>query len=256
MERRFLSYYSLAVMACVLSLVGVGCGNATLWSKQEEIRIGRQVAVEIEKEYEVSKNPADIALVEGIGQRIVWAAQSDWPYTFKVLESREVNAVSLPGGPVYIFRGLIDLTEGNEDELAGVIAHEVAHVHRRHVAKMYAKGVFADLIIVFATGGALQDAAQIANLMLQLRFSRDDEYEADRLALRYAYRAGYDPHGLIRFFEKLLREQREEKSDILTYNLTRTHPLTEARIKRAREEVAKIIKEVNAEVQASGAALP
>jgi predicted Zn-dependent protease len=256
MERRVLAFHWAMMAMGTISFLGMGCGNATLWSKQEEIRIGRQVAEEIEKEYEVSKNPADIALVEGIGQRIVWAAQSDWPYTFKVLEHREVNAISLPGGPVYIFRGLIDLTKGNEDELAAVIAHEVAHVHRRHVAKMYAKGVFADLVIIFATGGALQDAAQIANLMLQLRFSRDDEYEADRLALRYTYRAGYDPHGLIRFFEKLLREQKEEKTDILVYNLTRTHPLTEARIKRAKEELSKIIKEVNAEVQASGAKLP
>lgn len=244
------------VWVCLVSLLVTGCSNGVLWSKQEEIRIGRQVAAEIEKEYEVSTNPGDIALVEGIGQRIVWAAQSDWPYVFKVLETREVNAVSLPGGPVYIFRGLIDLTGGNEDELAAVIAHEVAHIHRRHVAKMYTKGVFADLAIIFATGGALQDAARIANLMLQLRFSRDDEYESDRLAIRYTYRAGYDPHGLIRFFEKLQREQKEERSDIVTYNLTRTHPLTEARIKRAREEIAKIIKEVNLEVQTSEAKLP
>ncbi|MCH8273309.1 MAG: M48 family metalloprotease [Armatimonadetes bacterium] len=241
----------LLVGAIVLTAFATGCGGATIWSREEEIRVGREASERLEEEYEVSRNPADVALIEGIGQRLVAAGKvDDWPFTFKVLEERSVNAVSLPGGPIYIFRGLIDLTEGDEDELAAVMAHEMAHIQKRHVSKMIAQGVFTNLIIVLATGGAVRTAAQLVAVMAQLRFSRDDEYESDRLAIRYTYRAGYDPNGLVRFFEKLKRLEKEESPDPVTFNLTRTHPLTDARINRAREEIAKVVQEVNAELEA------
>ncbi len=226
-----------------------GCKGVNILSKDEEIRIGREASVEIEKEYEVTKNPIDAAYVEKIGQKIVVANNlTDFPYTFKLLESSEVNAFALPGGPIYVFRGLLDLTEGNEDELACVIGHEIVHIHRRHIAKMYSQGVFTDLLIIFGTQGALRSAAEIIRIFRDMQYSRDDEYESDRLGLRFAYKAGYDPHGMIRFFEKMQRLEKQGKGDLISNNL-RTHPLTENRIKRAKEEIDKLVPEVNAEVE-------
>ncbi len=234
---------SLVLLAAVGG-AGSGCNNTNLLSKNEEIRLGREGAAEVEKAYQVSTNPTDVELIEGIGQRLVTANNlTEWPYTFKVLESRDVNAVSLPGGPIYVFRGLLDMTEGDVDELAGVIAHEIAHVERRHVAKAYSKSILADLLIIFGTSGSATSAADIANVFIQLRFSRDAEYESDRLGIRYSYKAGYDPNGLVRFFKKLRRLEKQGRGDIVSNNL-RTHPLTDARIEAAEREIAATVKQI------------
>lgn len=226
-----------------------GCRGVNILSREEEIRIGREASAEIEKEYEVSTNPADIKLVETIGQKLVAAnGLKDFPYTFKVLETREINAISLPGGPIYVFRGLIDLTEGDKDELAAVIAHEIGHIHRRHIAQMYSRGVLADLLISLGTEGTVRTGAQLAAVLAQLQYSRDDEYESDRYSVRFTYKAGYDPNGIIRFFEKMKRLEKQGKGDIIENNL-RTHPLTENRIKRAKEEIGKLVPELTAEAE-------
>jgi predicted Zn-dependent protease len=239
------------VMLALVCLAG--CKGTNLLSRSEEIRIGRQGAVEVEKQYGVSRNPADIALVEGIGQKIVAVNKLTWPYTFKVLNDKMVNAVSLPGGPVYVFRGLLDLTEGNEDEMALVIAHEIGHIENRHIAKMYSQGVLADVGIAIFTGGDVTTAAQIAQLFLSMKFSRDDEYQADSTGIRLAYKAGYDPNGMIRFFTKLQKLEKQGKGDIISNNL-RTHPVTGARIERAKKEIEKIMQSVNAEAVAAAEA--
>jgi predicted Zn-dependent protease len=235
---------SIGLTMALFALGGAGCKNTNLLSKDEEIRIGREGSAEIEKAYPVSKNPADIKLVETIGQKLIAAnGLTGWPYTFKVLENRDVNAVSLPGGPVYLFRGLLDLTEGNEDELAGVIAHEMSHIEHRHAAKAYSKSILADLLIIFGTAGTATTAADIANMFIQMRFSRDAEYEADRGAIQYAYKAGYDPHGIVRFFEKMKRLERQGRGDIVSNNL-RTHPLTDARMDAAKKEIEKTVPQM------------
>jgi predicted Zn-dependent protease len=240
-------------VAVVAVMPLVGCKGTNILSKNEEIRLGREVAEEVEKEYVVSRNPADNAMIESMGQRIVAANQLNWPFTFKILEDRQVNAFSLPGGPVYVFRGLIDLSEGDEDEIACVLAHEIAHITRRHAAKQYSQGVLADIAILIGTQGTMQDIAQIASVFVSMRYSRDMEYEADTEGIRYAYRAGYDPNGLIRFFSKLQRLEKEGQGDIITNNL-RSHPMTGARIERAKKEIQRITQEVTAEMEAQYAA--
>lgn len=241
---------ALGLCFALLALGAAGCKNTNLLSKEEEIRIGREGAAEIERAYPVSKNPADIKLVETIGQKLIAAnGLTGWPYTFKVLENREVNAISLPGGPVYVFRGLLDLSEGDEDEIAGVIAHEIAHIEHRHAAKAYSNSILADLLIIFGTAGTATTAADIANLFLQMRFSRDAEYEADRSAIKYTYKAGYDPHGIVRFFEKMKRLEKQGRGDIITNNL-RTHPLTDARIQAAKKEIEKIVPQMTRSAEA------
>ncbi len=231
---------SKMIALCLLAAVGItsSCKSTALMSKSEEVRIGQQASQEVEKEYKLSPNPADQALVQEIGQRILASNKvEEYPYTFKVLDAKDVNAFSLPGGPVYVFKGLLDLTEGDVDEIASVVAHEIGHIHARHIAKMYTQGFWLDLIIGLGTKGTAQDVAQIGALLGQLHFSREDEYEADRLAIRYLRNAGYDPNGLTRFFTKLQRKEKGGTSDL--DKMLRTHPLTKDRIRKANEEIAK-----------------
>jgi predicted Zn-dependent protease len=235
--------------AAACALLCAGCGTNIL-SRDDEIRLGRQGATGLEQQYGVSNNPSDNALVQRIGQKLVAANHlTNWPFTFKVLNDRSLNAVSLPGGPVYVFRGLIDATAGNQDELACVMAHEIAHVELHHAAKQYSQGALTEIGIDVLTGGAVQTAAQIANVFVQMKFSRQDEYDADTHGIEYAYRAGFDPQGLITFFQKLQRLEKEGNGDIVSNNL-RTHPLTSARIERAKKEIARITHAVNLEKQA------
>jgi predicted Zn-dependent protease len=243
MTKKALTLSALTVAA----LSFAGC-KTNLISDGEQIRMGQTAAAELETKVGVSRNPEDNNFVERIGRKIVTSNKlTKWPFSFKVLNAREVNAVSLPGGPVYFFRGLIDLLEGNEDEAGCIAAHEIAHIQHEHVAKAISQGMLADLAISVGLGGDLQTGAQIVSALAQLKFSRQDEYQADTAGIEYAYRAGIDPNGLIVFFQKLQRLEKSGNGDVVSNNL-RTHPLTAARIERAKKEVARITKKVNVEV--------
>ncbi|GBC93774.1 Beta-barrel assembly-enhancing protease [bacterium HR15] len=225
----------------LLPLAGLaltGC-KGTLWSKKDEVRIGKEVSLEVEKAYKLDPNPAHQQRVQLIGQRLLTVAKVEpYEYTFKVLDSEEVNAFALPGGPVYVMRGLLEMVGNDDDELACVIGHELAHINRRHAAKQVTRGTWASVLIALGTKGKVRDIAEISAALLQLKYSRNQEYEADRLGLEYAYQSGYDPNGMIRFFQKLLAKQKEGDKGILA-NL-RTHPLTENRIWRARQHIEKL----------------
>ncbi len=215
-----------------------GCGGK-IWSKKDEVRIGKEISAEVEKVYKLDPNPQNQERVQRIGKKLVAVAgDKDFQYSFKVLEVDEVNAFALPGGPIYVFRGLLEMVGGDDDMLACVLGHEMAHINRRHANKQYSKGVFADIVIALTTKGKVRDIAQITSALLQLKYSRQDEYEADRLGIEYAYKAGYDPNGIIRFFEMLKERERGGDKGVLA-NL-RTHPLTENRIWRARQHIETI----------------
>lgn len=238
---RYLKAEKKRLVWMLLALLGLsfGCKRGTIWSTADEVRIGKQVSAEIEKEYRLDPDPAHQARVREIGQRLVAVAgKKEYEYTFKVLDRKEINAVSLPGGPIYVFRGLLEMVGSDEDMLAGVIGHELGHINARHLAKQYTKGFWLDLAVMLGTKGRTQDYASIASALLQLHYSRKDEYEADRLGIEYAYQAGYDPEGIIRFFEKLREKERGGEKGLLA-NL-RTHPLTENRIWRAKEHCAQV----------------
>jgi predicted Zn-dependent protease len=221
-----------------MSLALTGC-RGTVWSKKDEVRIGKEASLEVEKAYKLDPNPAHQQRVERIGQRLLTVAKVEpYEYTFKVLDSDEVNAFALPGGPVYVMRGLLQMAGNDDDELACVIAHELAHINQRHAAKQVTRGTWTSVLIVIGTQGKVRDAAEISAALLQLKYSRNQEYESDRLGIEYAYKAGYDPNGMIRFFQKLLAKQKEGDKGILA-NL-RTHPLTENRILRARQHIEKL----------------
>lgn len=243
MRRQLLLAVLLLALLAIATLAG--CRGTNLLSKQDEIQLGKDGATAIEKEYRLDTDPQRNARVQEVGRRILEGMRSvegnrapDFPFTFKVLDSKEVNAVSLPGGPVYVFRGLMEQVGDDEDMLAGVIAHEVGHIVGRHAAKQISSGILADLAIALGTKGSTQRVANIAATLMMLQYSRDDEYDADRRAILYTHAAGYDPEGLVRFFEKLRQLEKGEMKGLLA-NL-RTHPLTENRILRAKKLISQL----------------
>jgi predicted Zn-dependent protease len=195
--------------------------------------LGREGSRQIEQDYKVDVTSPDAERVKKIGARILpHVDQREVPYSFKVLESPEINAVSLPGGPIYIFRGLIDLIgEEDDDALACVIGHEIGHVNGRHAARQISSQLLTSLLIGFGVpGGTNQDLARIAAGLISLRYSREDELDADRRGLSYAYYAGYDPNGMIRVFKKF--EQVERRMGGERNEWLRSHPLNTSRLDR------------------------
>lgn len=226
----------LLLLMLLWALCGAaGCKNTNFLSTKDEVRLGRDASKEIESKYRVDTDSPDAQRVRRISERIL--AHIDQrpgvPYAVKVLDLKDVNAISLPGGPIYVFRGLLDLLGEDDDALACVIGHEVGHTNARHVAKQISQQLAANIgIALILRGQTAQNIAGLAADLLSLSFSRDDEYEADRRGLSYAYKAGFDPRGMIRFFEKL---QSLEKKGGGGPEFLRTHPVTRNRIARAEK---------------------
>ncbi len=184
--------------------------------------------------------PEDLARAQAIGQRLAKVSdRQDLPYQFGVIRDKSPNAFTLPGGTIYVHTGILE--RADDDELAGVIAHEIGHVAARHVAKhLQADLGFTVLLNVAQAAGVGSESARMADSLYELfsrGFSRQDELEADRLAIRYTSRAGYNPKGLITFFEKMLAEEPEgalQKAAVWQS----THPLTSERIAQAKKELA------------------
>jgi predicted Zn-dependent protease len=201
--------------------------------------MGRDAAQQIEARYRVSGDPQANALVNGIGRRVAAvSSRPNLPWQFKVLETSEVNAVSVPGY-VYVNRGLLNFAGNDTNALAGVIAHEVAHTAARHAANAATKEFEYSLALQVLFGGAnaRQLGAFAANLAM-LGYSRKDEYQADNLGVRYMAAAGYDPNGMTRFFRKLEADEGRQSSGLSRY--FQTHPPTSSRITRVRSEIASM----------------
>ena len=229
-----------AITAIILLLAGyslllAGCKPESLVSRSQETEIGQEASREVEKQYPVNKDPQLNAMVNQMGQALAKCSdRQDIEYTFKILDVKDVNAVSLPGGWIYVYRGLIDKTKEKPDQLAGVIAHEIGHVAARHHAEMIGRQTYASILVGTLTKGDVSQIAGVfANLTL-LRWSRKHEYEADRLGIKYMYRCKQnDPQGLVNFFNTLLQMQGRQPSEF--EQMFRTHPVTSERIKRAQQ---------------------
>lgn len=226
-------------LVCFFLLAGSGCRNTNFISTKDEVRIGRDMAEEIERRYKVDTTTPDARRVAAIGARILNHndKREGVPYSFKVIDRNDVNAIALPGGPVYIYRGLLDLIGNDDDALAAVIAHEVGHVDARHSAKHMSQQIAANLgVLVLLKGRTAQDIGALTTDLLSLSYSRSDEYEADHRGLSYAHRAGYKATGLLTFFAKL-RELEKNKPQGVEW--LRTHPLTPARADRAERIIER-----------------
>jgi beta-barrel assembly-enhancing protease len=224
---------------------GVGKG-VNLYSLQHEIAVGKQAAMEVEKTARMINDPVVTEYVNRVGQNLVRNSDAKVPFTIKVIDSDEINAMALPGGFFYVNSGLI-LRADEEAEVAGVMGHEIAHVAARHWSRGATKGEIAQWatipLILLGPGGwagyGIYEGLNVAIPMSFLKFSRDQEREADFLGLQYMYKAGYDPNAFVSFFEKFEAEERRHPGSIP--KIFSTHPPTPDRVQKAQEEIATIL---------------
>jgi MAF protein len=221
--------------------VATGQEETFFYSTYKEVSIGQAIAKQIENEYKFTEDPLVQERVRNIGKRIVRICdRKDIDYHFKVLEDEEVNAVSLPGGFVYVNKGLVDKVV-NDDELAGVLAHEVAHIVARHsIKKLQAVMGYSFLRILTAVvPGSAQvgTAADVSFTELMLGYGRKDELLADELAVRYMKLAGYNPRCMIDFLKKLQDVNRRKPLRPKSY--LKTHPYVPDRIRVVKEELGE-----------------
>jgi len=216
---------------------GRGMGN--WYSTETEIKMGKMYATEIEKSTKFITE-----YVNRIGQNIVKNSDCKVPFTIKIIDSDEINAMALPGGFFYVNSGLI-LNADEEAEMAGVMAHEVAHVCAHHAVREQTRMNYAQLgtiPLIFIggwTGYGIYEAASIGVPMTFLHFSREFEAQADYLGVQYMYRAGYDPQAFIAFFEKI--QALEKRKPGMVAKAFSDHPQTPDRIVHSQEEIARIL---------------
>ena len=197
-------------------------------SQAKEMQIGRQLATEVEQQAKMVDDPMITEYVNRVGQNIVLHSDAKVPFTIKVIDSNEVNAFALPGGFFFVNKGLI-VAADNEAELAGVMAHEIAHVAARHAMENQGKGTFlqyamlAGLIFGGAIAGTvIQNTAGLTQALAFFKFSRSAEEEADRLGVQYLYASGYDPTAMSTMFEKLASQNKKKPGSLS--KLFTTHP--------------------------------
>lgn len=197
-------------------------------SQEKEIAIGRQLAAEVEQQVKLVDDPMITEYVNRVGQNVVLHSDAKIPFTIKVIDTDEVNAFALPGGYFFVNKGLI-LAADNEAELAGVMAHEIAHVAARHAMENYGKGAFINYAAIAGIifGGpivstVLQNGGGILAGLASLKFSRGAEEEADRLGVQYLYASGYDPTAMSTMFEKLAAKNKKKPGAVA--RLFSSHP--------------------------------
>lgn len=223
-------------------------------STDQEVKIGQSVARQLEQVYKVTENAVFQKRVKAIGEKIAnVCGRKELVYRFNVLEAREekdkkdideeVNAMALPGGYIYCFKGLFTVANPTDDELAGVLAHEVGHVVAKHSLKKLQGSTVYTLLRILATqvpnAGDLGYGLDAAFFELMTGYSREDELLADRLGARYCRLAGYDPHGMITFLEKLQVINR--KKPLRPFSYGKTHPYAPDRIRVVKEELGEEI---------------
>jgi beta-barrel assembly-enhancing protease len=219
-----------------------GMGN--WYSTETEIRMGKSYAMQLEKSVKFVNDPVVVEYVNRIAQNLVKNSDAKVPFTIKVIDSDEVNAMALPGGFMYVNSGLI-LTADDEAEMAGVIAHEIAHVAAHHAVREQTRMNYAQLgtiPLIFIggwTGYGIYEAAQIGIPLTFLQFSRGFESQADFLGVQYMYRAGYDPQAFVTIFEKL--ENLEKTKPHLIAKAFSSHPQTPDRIEATQKEIATLL---------------
>jgi len=224
--------------------VGCGRGVANWYSVEKQVAMGRQFAQQVESQVKLINDPVVTEYINRIGQNLVRNSDAQVPFTIKVIDSDVVNAMALPGGFFYVNSGLV-LAADEEAEVAGVMAHEIAHVAACHAAREMSRAnlmQLASLPFIFFGGGigyAAYETSGLAGMLGILKFSRGFEAEADYLGIEYMYRSGYDPSAFVSFFEKV--QAMEKKKPGTLSKAFDTHPQSADRIEKSQEEIRKIL---------------
>jgi predicted Zn-dependent protease len=235
----------LSASVLVVLASGAGVAAFSLVSVDQEIEIGRAAQADVRRQVPELRDDDVSRYVERLGRRLAAHAPGPrYPYSFTVANKPDLNAFALPGGPIWVHRGILDRAE-TEAQLAGVLAHEIAHVAERHAAEQMTKATVANgllgLLGAALDGGgrgaaATRIGAGLGTQFLFLKFSRDHEREADRVGVSILRRAGYDPDGMAEFFELLAREQRRSPGSVGTF--LSTHPAPRERAAELRRTSA------------------
>lgn len=224
--------------------IGCGRGVGNWYTVEGQVARGRVYAQQIESQIKLVNDPVITEYVNRIGQNLVRNSDAQVPFTIKVIDSDVVNAMALPGGFFYVNSGLI-LAADEEAEMAGVMAHEIAHVAACHYGREMTRAnllQMASIPFIFmggAIGYAGYEAMGLGIPLTFLHFSRGFEAEADYLGIEYMYRAGYDPSAFVSFFEKI--QAMEKKKPGTLSKAFDTHPQTPDRIEKSQEEIRKIL---------------
>lgn len=242
MKHRFSVAVVLAFVLAGCASSGVNKGDFNLISIQDEWALGNQLQADIAKQMRLDNDPNELAYLRAMGQRLVSKTElANMPWTFDIVDDPEVNAFSIPGGHVYVNRGLIAAAD-KEDELAGVLAHEINHVVARHateqLSKQYGIQVLGSLVLGQNPAVYQQILASVIAGGAMARFSRADEKEADDLAVKTMYDAGYDPNGMVTMFQELLSREKSQPGAVDQFFAS--HPLTSERIADVQKQIAKL----------------
>ncbi|MFH1848278.1 MAG: M48 family metallopeptidase [Candidatus Omnitrophota bacterium] len=243
--------HSLFIL-CFLTAVFLLCGCATIYnpatgreevvwiSAREEQDVGRKMARQVEKKFKTYNDLFTQSRVNAIGQQLVkFCDRKEIPYHFTVLDSEEINAFALPGGYIYVFRGLIEKA-GSDAEIAAVLAHEIGHIAARHPVKKMESSMGYNVLMSLAFAKSetreLTRYIDIGYNIVSLGYSREDEFLADRLSVRYLRRSGYSPGAVVSFLKKLQELNKSQEVPYLV--IFRSHPLLTQRIEAAEKEIA------------------
>ena len=220
--------------------------GVNFYSIEKEIALGKQMAQEVERQARIVDDPIVAEYVNRIGQNLVRNSDAKVPFTIKVVDAEDINAFALPGGFFFVNTGVL-LNADNEAEMAGVMAHEIAHVAARHGTRQATRGDianYASIPLIFLggwTGYAIRQGMGLAIPMGFLKFNRGFESEADMLGLQYMYKSGYDPVSFVDFFEKI--QSLEKRKPGTMSKIFSDHPPTGDRIEKSQAVIQKYLKE-------------
>ncbi len=234
--------WRVLVLGFVVCSAGVHPARAGLFSisPKEEAKLGADAARQIESQVRIVHGPvAD--WVNIIGQRLAKVSNPEWKYSFRVIDSPEINAFALPGGYVYVYTGLRKVAQ-TDDELAAVLAHEITHAEQHHLAKQYKKSATRGAILgIFSMAVGLPDLGQqvlgLADLAVGQKYARGEELEADNLGVKRMVRAGFDPHGMETLLDKL---SKEDQSSNQLDRWFADHPEGAKRVAAVQKELGEI----------------
>jgi predicted Zn-dependent protease len=239
--KKLIIFLSAVILSCAVTGPG-GKRSLILIPTDSEVKIGKEVVADVEKEEKVLNDTEVLNYVNKVGQKIAKVCdRKDVKYSFKVLDSEEINAFACPGGFIYIYKGLLK-TMDNEAQLAAVLAHEVGHIVARHSIKRlqaaYGYAIVMEIALGDKMGKVARQAADAATGLILQGYGRENEYEADNYGTLYAKKSGYNPKGMIQVFEKFKKMEGSPPNAI--EKLLSSHPPASDRIKNCNDQIKKV----------------